>query len=223
MNAKLMVLALGLIGSFGLTGCKSITQADYDAAIDENTQLRERLATLQGNVRQANERNAQVSQENERLRSENSRLASQAAAVPAAQPVRANSGFEGISGVDVGYGESGEIVVGVAGDVLFSSGKASLLNNAKTSLDQIVGVINRQYSGNVIRVEGHTDSDPIKKSGWKTNERLGAERAMAVEQYLVSKGIKNDRIYAATFGASKPKGTKKDSRRVEIVILGGGA
>lgn len=220
MNARLMVLALGVIGSLGLTGCKSISQADYDAAIDENTQLRERLATLQGNVRQANERNAQISAENDRLRSENARL-SELAANPA--PSRQGSGFEGISGVDVGYRAGGEIVVGVAGDVLFSSGKASLLNNAKSSLDQIVGVINSQYAGNMIRVEGHTDSDPIRKSGWKTNERLGAERAMAVEEYLVSRGINNDRVYSATFGSSRPKGSKKDSRRVEIVILGGGA
>lgn len=220
MKTRLMVLALGLIASVGLTGCKSISQADYDAAIDENTQLRERLATLQGNINQGNERNSSIAQENERLRQQIAELSQRQAAepVPAA---RQSSGFEGISGVDVGYNSSGEIIVGVAGDVLFSSGKATLLNNAKSSLDQIVSVINRQYSGNRIRVEGHTDSDPIRKSGWKTNERLGAERAMAVEEYLVSRGIDNDRVYSATFGASRPKGTKKDSRRVEIVILGG--
>jgi len=216
MKTRLMVLALGLIAVVGLTGCNTISQADYDAAIDENTQLRERLATLQGNAQQSNERNADITQENERLRQEIRALNERPE--PAA---RQASGFEGISGVDVGYNASGEIIVGVAGDVLFASGKATLLNNSKTSLDQIVGVINRQYAANMIRVEGHTDSDPIKKSGWKTNERLGAERAMAVETYLVSKGIDNDRVYSATFGQSRPKGTKKDSRRVEIVILGG--
>lgn len=220
MKTRLMVMALGLIAGVGLTGCNSISQADYDAAIDENTQLRERLATLQGNINQGNERNSQIAQENERLRQQVRELSSRPA--PTQQPAaRQPSGFEGISGVDVGYNASGEIIVGVAGDVLFSSGKATLRNQAKASLDQIVGVINRQYAGNRIRVEGHTDSDPIKKSGWKTNERLGAERAMAVEEYLVSKGIDNDRVYSATFGSSRPKGTKQDSRRVEIVILGG--
>ncbi len=216
MKTRLAVLAIGLVGMLGLTGCKSISQADYDAAIDENTQLRERIATLQGNVQQANDRNAQITQENARLRDENSRLSSQPA-----QPAGRQSGFEGIAGVDVGMRAGGEIVVGVAGDVLFSSGQATLRNQAKTSLDQIAQVLRSQYANNQIRVEGHTDSDPIKKSGWKTNERLGAERAMAVETYLVSKGVDNDRIYSATFGPSRPRGSKQDSRRVEIVILGG--
>lgn len=217
MKTRLAVLAFGLVGALGLTGCKSISQADYDAAIDENTQLRERIATLQGNVQQANDRNAQITQENARLRDENARLSSQ----PAATGGGRQSGFEGIPGVDVGMRGGGEIVVGVAGDVLFSSGQATLRNQAKSSLDQVAQVLRSQYAGNQIRVEGHTDSDPIKKSGWKTNERLGAERAMAVEAYLVSKGIENDRIYSATFGPSRPRGTKQDSRRVEIVILSG--
>lgn len=222
MKTRLVLMALGMIASVGLTGCNSISQADYDAAIDENTQLRERLATLQGNVNQGNERSSQIAQENERLRQQVRDLNNRPAPTQAAQPAaRQPSGFEGISGVDVGYNASGEIIVGVAGDVLFSSGKATLRNSAKSSLDQIVGVINRQYAGKRIRIEGHTDSDPIKKSGWKTNERLGAERAMAVEAYLVSKGIDNDRTYSATFGSSRPKGTKQDSRRVEIVILAG--
>lgn len=217
MKTRLMVLAIGLVGVLGLTGCKSISQADYDAAIDENTQLRERIATLQDNVRQGNERNAEVSAENSRLRDEMGQIAQPAPGTgsPGA------SGFEGITGVDVGYRPGGEIVVGVAGDVLFASGQATLRSQAKASLDQIVNVIQTQYGGNMIRVEGHTDSDPIKRSGWKTNERLGAERAMAVEAYLVSKGVNNDQVYSATFGPSRPRGSKQDSRRVEIVILGG--
>jgi chemotaxis protein MotB len=214
MKTRLLVLAIGLVGAFGLTGCKSISQADYDAAIDENTQLRERIATLQENVRQGNERNAQITQENSQLRDQ----LAQAQKAPASN--RGPSGFEGISGVDVGYRPGGEIVVGVAGDVLFASGQASLRSQSKAALDRIAGVLNSQYSGNMIRVEGHTDSDPIRRSGWKTNDRLGAERAMAVQEYLVGKGVSNNRIYAATFGATRPKGTKEQSRRVEIVILG---
>ena len=42
---------------------------------------------------------------------------------------------------------------------------------------------------------------------------------MAVEAYLVSRGLANDRVYSAAFGPSNPKGNKKDSRRVEIVIV----
>jgi chemotaxis protein MotB len=218
MKTRLLVMVIGMVGALGLTGCKSISQADYDAAIDENTQLRERIATLQENVSQGNERNAQITQENSQLREENMRLK----AAPASTAGRGASGFEGISGVDVGFRPGGEIVVGVAGDVLFASGQASLRQQARASLDRIVGVLNSQYSGSTIRVEGHTDSDPIRRSSWKTNERLGAERAMSVQEYLVSKGVSKDRVYAATFGSTRPRGNKEQSRRVEIVILGSG-
>ena len=73
-----------------------------------------------------------------------------------------------------------------------------------------------------IRVEGYTDTDKLVKTKdkWKTNERLSAYRALAVEEYLVAKGVNNDRIYSAAFGPSNPKGSKQASRRVEIVILG---
>src|SRR5690606_7017515 len=115
-----------------------------------------------------------------------------------------------------------EVVVSVAGDVLFDSGKATLKPAAKQKLDQVARIIRTQYPGQIIRVEGYTDSDPIRKSGWKTNERLSGERAMAVEEYLVSKGLSRDQIYYAGFGSSKPRASKKDSRRVEIVILAAG-
>ena len=84
-------------------------------------------------------------------------------------------------------------------------------------------MLKSSYSNNEIRVEGYTDGDKLvkTKAKWGTNENLSAARALAVETYLVGKGIDNDRIYSAAFGPSKPKGTKKDSRRVEIVILGG--
>lgn len=213
---RLVLIALGAMG-MALGGCKSISQRDYDAAIDENTQLRERIAGLQESVRQANEGNSAFQSQNEQLRNENSRLQSELETANA-QP---RTGFEGIEGVDLSA-RNGSIVVGVASEVLFSSGSADLRSNAKKTLDEVVGVIKNQYSGNEIRVEGYTDTDKLvkTKAKWKTNERLSAMRALAVEEYLVSKGVNNDRIYSAAFGPSKPKGSKQASRRVEIVILG---
>ena len=41
-------------GALMAGGCKSVKKADYDAAINENTKLRERIATLQDKVRDAN-------------------------------------------------------------------------------------------------------------------------------------------------------------------------
>lgn len=214
---KVMLVALGALSMVLLGGCKSVSQRDYDAAIDENTQLRERIAGLQESVRQANDGNSAFQQQNADLRAENSRLKGELDAAKA-QP---RTGFEGINNVDLST-RGGAIVVGVAGDVLFASGSNALRTDAKTTLDQVARVIKSTYSGNEIRVEGYTDTDKLVKTKdkWGTNENLSAARALAVETYLVARGVDNDRIYSAAFGPSKPKATKKDSRRVEIVILG---
>lgn len=215
-TSKLVLVAMGAL-SMMLIGCKSVSQRDYDAAIDENTQLRERLAGMQESMRQAEENNSAFQNQNEQLRSENARLQSELVAAQS-QP---KTGFEGISGIDLSA-RGGSIVVGVASEVLFASGSATLRNDAKRTLDQVISVLRNQYGGNEIRVEGYTDNDPLVKTKdkWQTNERLSAARSLAVEEYLVSKGLNNDRVYSAAFGPSNPKATKQASRRVEIVILG---
>ncbi|MGV6814684.1 MAG: OmpA family protein [Phycisphaerales bacterium] len=219
---KKSIVTLGMLGLFVLGGCKTVSQRDYDAAIDENTQLRERIAGLQENVRQASEGNSAFEHQNTQLRNENQRLNAELANAQAALNAKPETGFEGINGVDIGLRSGGAIVVRVPGDVLFNSGSSDLRKDAKATLNQIAQVIKTQYAGNTVRVEGYTDSDKLVKTKkkWGTNENLSANRALAVEYYLVGKGIDNDRIYSAAFGPSNPKKTKKDSRRVEIVILG---
>jgi chemotaxis protein MotB len=73
-----------------------------------------------------------------------------------------------------------------------------------------------------VRVEGYTDSDPLvkTKAKWGSNEGLSEARAESVRAYLISKGISSGRVSAVGMGAAKPKATKKDSRRVEIVVVG---
>lgn len=205
-------LALGF-----LAGCQSVPQDEYNLLLQENGELRQRIAMVESSLRGA-EGDAD---ENQRLSRELSEAKRQ---LEEAQRARTYGGeFDNIPGVSTGRRETGEIVVAVAGDVLFDSGAVVLKNTAKTSLDQVAQVLQRTYGEASIRVEGYTDSDPIKKSKWASNEQLSSERALAVETYLVGKGIDNDRIYAAAFGSARAKATKKDSRRVEIVILGPGA
>lgn len=107
----------------------------------------------------------------------------------------------------------------ISGDVLFSAGKTTLKSTSKSSLNRIVTILKSQYAGHEIRVVGFTDTDPIRKSPWKTNLRLGAERAMAVHNYLKSQGIRGSRMHVASYGENKALGSKSKSRRVEIVVL----
>lgn len=106
----------------------------------------------------------------------------------------------------------------VSGDVLFPSGQATLKPEAKKELDRIATTIKTKHAGATIRVEGYTDTDPIKKSKWGSNEALSQARAEAVEKYLASKGISAGRISAVGMGAANPKSTKAASRRVEIIV-----
>ena len=100
----------------------------------------------------------------------------------------------------------------------FATGSADLSDVARSVLKELAATLGSE-STMTLRVEGHTDTDPIRKSKWETNERLSSERALAVEAYLVSRGIDNQQIYSAAFGSAQPKNSKKDSRRVEIVII----
>lgn len=106
----------------------------------------------------------------------------------------------------------------LAGDVTFASGQATLTSAAKKELDGIARQLKSKYSGANIRVEGYTDSTPIKKSKFKSNEALSQARAESVEKYLISKGISSGNISAVGLGSAKPKKDAKSSRRVEIHV-----
>ena len=79
----------------------------------------------------------------------------------------------------------------------------------------------KQYAGKPVHVQGHSDSDPIKHSTWKSNQELSEARAKAVRDYLVSKGVSMSHVTAEGFGDSKPKSPtdKAKNRRVEVVVL----
>lgn len=172
----------------------------------EAQSLRDRNAQLEAANREAEAQRALLEEELNRLRS--------------GATADGSTGFEGISGVNAAALPGGGAVLDIVGDVLFDSGRTTVKQSARRTLDEVAQVINTRYSSNTIRIEGHTDADPIRKSSWKTNERLGAERALAVEEYLASRGVDNNRMFIASFGPSHPKSSKSASRRVEIIILG---
>ena len=157
--------------------------------------------------------NAEIS----RLLAENASFRSATPTGPTTNEGR-DTGFEGID--DVTAERSGNTVtVRVASDILFASGKVDLKSTAKRTLTDVSRVLNSEYAGKTIRVEGYTDTDPIKKSGWKDNLELSLQRSAAVHRYLQQQGIDAERMYAAGFGATNTLGSKAASRRVEIVVV----
>jgi len=207
-------LASVLLAS-GLTGCNKGVKAERDRLFAENQDLRGENSDLKQALDACEGDRAEATNQVARYRDENQQLQQELNNLTAKQN---NTGFENIPGV-TGERSAGEVSARVEGDVLFSSGKVELKSTAKKTLDQIAQVLNSSYSGMTIRIEGHTDADPIRKSPWKTNDRLSAERALAVKDYLKSRGVDPKRMYIAGFGPNRLMGTKAQSRRVEIVVL----
>jgi len=128
-------------------------------------------------------------------------------------------------GYDVSFDPSaGTITVTLQNAILFGSGKAELKRATSVELDHIRSVLQSNYRGKQIDVVGHTDSDPIKKSKWKDNWELSAQRALSVVRYLVARGIAKDKIRAVGCGDARPVASnaaasgKAKNRRVEIVV-----
>ncbi|MHC4222979.1 MAG: OmpA/MotB family protein [Planctomycetota bacterium] len=113
----------------------------------------------------------------------------------------------------------------LAADVSFSPGRADLSKKAQSSLRQVAVALKQTEGIRAVRVEGHTDSDPIRKSGWKSNEALSLARAEMVRKYLVDHGIERSLLQVKGFGAAVPVDRNKTdegkarNRRVEIVVL----
>jgi len=112
------------------------------------------------------------------------------------------------------------IVITLSGSVLFASGKYMLLETAKTKLNQVAEALKAQDDSKLIVVEGHTES----KGGDNTNEPLSRNRAAAVRDYLVEKGVSSEKISAVGKGSSTPIADNRtaegraNNRRVEIVV-----
>ena len=211
-----------------LTGCQSDLTEQNARLMDENRGLRDQLGERNGalesaytDVRDRDERIASLETELQTANStEDPYGAYPDGAAPMGQyasPPVANP-FGGIDGVTGTVG-AGEITATLEGDVLFDAGKTSLKKGSKRSLDAIVSILTATYGGKTIRVAGHTDTDPIRKSGYKSNYHLGFERAFAVREYLVSQGVPRSQVYIASHGPDQAMSSKQASRRVEIAVV----
>ena len=132
--------------------------------------------------------------------------------------------LQGEKGVSVEMSERGLVVTFLA-EVLFDSGKAKVKSEAHDVLDKVAKVITEKASDRSIAVEGHTDNEPIKKSGWKSNWELSTARATSVLHYLEERGIASKKLQATGYGEYRPVASndtiegRQKNRRVEIIIL----
>jgi chemotaxis protein MotB len=119
----------------------------------------------------------------------------------------------------------GGAMIAIDDSVLFQSGKAVLRPEARKTLDAVAGTIQGQYGSKDVLVYGHTDDQPIKKSGFEDNWQLSTQRALVVVRYLKERGIDPKRLVAAGVGEFRPRAPnsgdagRSKNRRVEIFAL----
>lgn len=116
------------------------------------------------------------------------------------------------------------LVVRFPDTVLFDSGRADLHPESLPALHAVAEVL-RQVP-NRVRVEGHTDTDPISNFRFPSNWELSTARAGRVVRYFVDTyGLDPRRFESAGLGEYRPIApndtpeNKQKNRRVDIVIL----
>ncbi len=135
--------------------------------------------------------------------------------------------FGDLDAAGIGYGLRGDhVVFSVPSAVTFASGKANLTPKGIEALMVLARRMKSEFaSDTVFHVEGHTDTDPIKKSKFTTNRDLSWARARAVHDCLVTKGkISDERFVVVGHGPHRPVAAGKSvkdkakNRRVEVIV-----
>ena len=115
-------------------------------------------------------------------------------------------------------------------EVLFAKGDAEISPLGQTEMLKLADAL-RQLEAEippdiawVLRVDGHTDIDPIKSPFFQSNWELSSARAIAVVKYLIAQGVAPKHLVAAGFGEFQPLdvGTSEDAksqnRRIELKL-----
>ena len=108
-------------------------------------------------------------------------------------------------------------------DILFESGSALLQGQAATVVGKIATTL--APFANPVKVEGHTDDQPIASAQFPSNWELSAARAASVVKLFVAGGVAPTRVAVVGYGAERPKAGndspagRNQNRRVVLVIL----
>jgi chemotaxis protein MotB len=109
--------------------------------------------------------------------------------------------------------------------VLFASGSAQLRPSAAPLLGDIANLVQDVVPKNGIVVEGYTDSVPTHTALYPSNWYLSTDRANAVLQFLLTRGVEPQRLSAEGFASLDPVASnataigRAQNRRVVIGVL----
>ena len=115
-----------------------------------------------------------------------------------------------------------EVLYDVGSAEIGASGKKQLARLAET-LHRISPKIPKDIKW-ILRVDGHTDKNPISTAKLPSNWELSTARAISVVKFLMSQGIPAERLAATGFGEHQPLDTRDDeiafrrNRRIELKL-----
>lgn len=104
---------------------------------------------------------------------------------------------------------------------LFAFDSAKLLPASTALVESIAAVLNAHPEVKHVRIEGHTDDTGFHNH----NMTLSMNRALAVREALIAKGVDPERLAAEGFGAARPlvddttEAARAQNRRVELVVV----
>lgn len=117
-------------------------------------------------------------------------------------------------------GEGINVTFDESSGVYFATDSYSLNQKSENTLNQLAKIF-KEYPKSVILVEGHTDNTGSEDY----NMTLSKNRAQAVTNYLVNKGIAAGRFTTKWYGETQPKYDnstaegRSNNRRVELAII----
>jgi len=213
----LAVCALPLLG-----GCT--TNRSHQVALDDREAEIRELREERSNLKQ------QIENLKSNLDSAHGELANASAQVagPTTTPAADTRGekIPELDGVGVSYGmRDGNMVISIPSSITFPPGEATLSKDGEKALKEVAATLKKKYGKARYSIEGHTDSDPIRKSKFTSNRDLSIARARAVHTFLVVEcGVPDDRCIVVGHGEYSPVASnssdkdKSKNRRVEIVV-----
>jgi len=111
------------------------------------------------------------------------------------------------------------IILNMPSNITFDFDSFQLKPNFKPTLNSVVLVLN-EFESTLITVKGHTDN----KGSEAYNQKLSENRALSVADYLISKGVKQQRVAAIGKGELEPIASnntadgRAENRRVELTL-----
>lgn len=136
-------------------------------------------------------------------------------------------GGEDLDSVGVSVSRRGDdVVFTIPSKITFASGSATLSREGEDALAAVGRRLKSDFGGDVsFYIEGHTDSDRIRRSKFASNRDLSWARARAVHQYVVEKAqIDDARFVVVGHGPHRPVASndtdsgKAKNRRVELIV-----